>query len=84
MLNPSNTLLDDVHQRFCKKMDQLADMNVCSICNECYPGIATKKFHGAYGCLRCILERKGNHFSLEKNMDRGLQPPILVVLMQVE
>ena len=39
MLNPPNTRLDDAHQRFCKKMDQLADMNVCSICNECYPGL---------------------------------------------
>ena len=28
MLNPSNTPLDDAHQRFHKKMDQLADMNV--------------------------------------------------------
>ena len=55
MLNPSNTHLDDAHQQFCKKMVQLADMNVYSICNECYPGIPMKKFHGAYGFSRCIL-----------------------------
>ena len=65
-------------------MDQLADMNVCSICNECYHGIATKKFHGTYGCSCCILERKGRRFSLENNMGPGIQPPVLAVLMQVE
>ena len=55
ILNPLNTCLDDAHQLFCKTMDQLVDMNVCPICNECYPGIATKKFHGAYMCSRCII-----------------------------
>ena len=43
MVNPSSTLLDDAHQRFHKKMDQLHDMHVCSICKEFYPGIVTKK-----------------------------------------
>ena len=56
MLNPPNTRLDDAHQRFCKKMDQLANMNVCLICNECYPSIVTKKFHDAYTFSHCILE----------------------------
>ena len=65
-------------------MDQLADMHVYSICKECYPGIVTKKFHEAYTCSGCILERKGHHFSLENNMDPGNQPTILVVLTQVE
>ena len=65
-------------------MDQLADMNACSICNECYPGIVMKKFHGAYICSRCIPERKGHRFSLENNMDPGIQPPVLAVLTQVE
>ena len=45
--NPLNNHLNDAHQRFRKKMDQLANMHVCSICKECYPGIVTKKFHGA-------------------------------------
>ena len=58
MENPLNNHLNDTHQCFHKKMDQLADMNVCSICKKCYPGIVTKKFHGAYACTRCILERK--------------------------
>ena len=65
-------------------MDQLDDLHVCSICNECYPGIATKKFHGAYICSHCILERKGHRFSLENNMDLGIQPHVLAVLTQVE
>ena len=56
MLNPSNTHLDDAHQQFGKKMDQLVDIHVFSICKECYPGITTKKFHGAYTCSCCILE----------------------------
>ena len=56
MLNPSNTYLDDAHQRFHKKMDQLDDMHVFSICKECYPGIVTQNFHGAYSCSHCILE----------------------------
>ena len=34
MLNPSSTRLDDAHQQFHKKMDQLHDMHVCSICKE--------------------------------------------------
>ena len=84
MLNRSNTCLDDAHQRFCKNMDQLADVNVYSIWNECYPIIETKKFHGAYRRSRCILERKGNHFSLENNMDLGNQPTVLAVLTRVE
>ena len=78
--NPLNNHLNDAHQHFRKKMDQLADMNVCSICKECYPGIVTKKIHGAYACSCCILERKGHHFSLENNMDLGNQPTILAVL----
>ena len=65
-------------------MDQLVDMNVCSICKECYPGIVTKKFHGAYACSRCILKQKGHWFSLENNMDSGNQPIFLPVLTQVE
>ena len=84
ILNPSNTHLDDAHQQFCKKMVQLADMNVYSICNECYPGMPTKKFHGAYGCSHCILEKKGNRFSLENNIDPGIQPHVLALLTQVE
>ena len=65
-------------------MDQLANMHVCSICKECYPGIVKKKFHDAYSCSRCILERKGHRFSFENNMDPDIQPPILTVLTQVE
>ena len=65
-------------------MDQLADMHVCSICKECYPGIVTKKLHGAYACSCCILEQKGHLFSLENNMDLGNQPAVLAVLTQVE
>ena len=65
-------------------MDQLADMNVYSTCKECYPGIVTKKFHGAYTCSCCILERKGHWFSFENNMDPRIQPPILVEVTQVE
>ena len=82
--NPLKNHLNDAHQCFHKKMDQLADMNVCSICKESYPGIATKKFHGVYACSHCILERKGHRFSLENNMDPGNQPTALVVLTQVE
>ena len=52
MENPLNNHLNDAHQRFHKKMDQLADMNVCSICKESYPGIATKKFHGVSSTKR--------------------------------
>ena len=37
--NPLNNHLNDAHQHFRKKMDQQADMNVCSICKECYLGI---------------------------------------------
>ena len=48
MLNPSNTYLDDAHQQFHEKMDQLADLHVCIVCKECYPGIVTKKFHEAH------------------------------------
>ena len=82
--NPLNNHLNDAHQRFRKKMDQLADMHVCSICKECYPGIVTKKFHEAYTCSHCILERKGHRFSLENNMDPGNQPTVLAVLTQGE
>ena len=78
--NPLNNQLNDAHQRFHKNMDQLADMHVCLICKECYPSIVTKKFHEAYTCSRCILERKGNCFSLDNNMDPGKQPPVLAVL----
>ena len=60
--NPLNNQLNDAHQRFCKKMYQLVDMHVCSICKECYPGIVTKKFHEAYACSHCILEQKGHFF----------------------
>ena len=60
MLNPSNTPLDDAHQQFREKMDQLGDMNVCSICNECYLVIAMKKFHGTNRCSCCIIERKSH------------------------
>ena len=42
--NPLNNHLSDAHQRFRKTMDQLADMHVCSICKDCYPGIVTKFF----------------------------------------
>ena len=65
-------------------MDQLCDMHVCSICKQCYPGIVMKKIHDAYTCSHCILERKGHRFSLENNMDLGIQPPVLAVLTQVE
>ena len=65
-------------------MDQLADIHVCSIWKECYPGIVMKTFHDAYTYSRCILERKGHCFSLENNMDPGIQPLVLAVLMQVE
>ena len=54
--NPLNNQLNDAHQRFHKKMDQLADMHVYSIFKECYPDIVTKNFHEAYTCSRCILE----------------------------
>ena len=84
MQNPSSTPLNDAHQRFCTKLDQLSQINVCSICSESYPGISTKTFYGAYACSRCILERKGHRFSLENNMDPGIQPPILAILTQVE
>ena len=65
-------------------MDQLADMHVCSISKECYPGIVTKKFHEAYTCSCCILEQKWHRFSLDNNMDLSKQPPVLAVLTQVE
>ena len=65
-------------------MDQLRDMHGCSICKECYPGIVTKKFHDAYTCSRCILERKGHRFSFENNMDPSIQLPLLAALTQVE
>ena len=55
MLNPSNTHLDDAHQQFLKKMDQLHDMHVCSICKEYYSGIVTRKINDAYTCSHCIL-----------------------------
>ena len=84
MLNPSNILLNDAHQWFHKKMDQLTDMHVCSICKECYPGIVTKNFHGSYACSRCILEWKFHCSSLENNMDLGNWPVVLAVLTQVE
>ena len=84
MLNPSNTHLDDAHQQFHKKMDQLCDMHVCSICKECYPGIVKEKIHDAYTCSRCILEIKCHQFSFENNMDPGIQPPVLATLTQVE
>ena len=84
MLNPSNSYLNNAHQRFHKKMDQLANMHVFSICKECYPSIVTKNFHEAYAYSRCILERKGHHFSLENNMDPRNQPAVLAVLTQVE
>ena len=54
--NPLNNHLNDAHQRFRKKMDQLDDMHVTSICKECYLGIVMKNFHDAYTCSRCILE----------------------------
>ena len=69
---------------FVKKFDQLAYMHVFSVCKECYLGIVTKKFHGAYTCSHCILEIKGNQFFIENNVDPGIQPPVLAVLMQVE
>ena len=72
MLNPSTICLNDAHQRFRKKMDQLRDMHVCSICKECYPSIVRRKIHDAYTCSRCILERKGHRFSFENNMDPGI------------
>ena len=56
ILIPLKNHLNDAHQRFRKKMDQLDDMHVFSICKECYPGIVTKNFHDAYTCSRCILE----------------------------
>ena len=84
MQNQSSTHLNDAHQRFCKKIDQLHDMHVCSICKECYLGIVTKKFHDAYTCSHCILERKGHLFSFENNMDAGIQPPVHATLTQVE
>ena len=57
--NPLNNQLNDAHQRFRKKLDQLVNMNVCSIYQEFYLGIVTKKFHGAYAFSRCIREQKG-------------------------
>ena len=72
MLNLSNTPLYDALQRFRKKMDQLANIHVCSIYNECYTGITMRKFLAAYECSRCILERKGHHFSLENNMNSSI------------
>ena len=56
MLNPSNTHLDDAHQQFRKKINQLADIHVCSICKESYPGIVMKNFLHAYNCSHCTLE----------------------------
>ena len=47
------------------------------------PQYCNKKFHGAYACSHCILERKGHRFSLENNMDPGNQPVVLAVLTQV-
>ena len=43
-----------------------------------------KKVHGAYTCSHCILEQKGHRFSLENNMDPGIQSHVLAVLTQVE
>ena len=82
--NQLSTRLDDAHQRFHKRMDQLHYMHFCSICKACYPGIVMIKFHDAYTCSCCILERKGHHFSYENNMDPGIQPPVLAALTRVE
>ena len=65
-------------------MDELGDLHVCSISKECYPSIVTKKFHDAYTCSHCILERKGHRFSFENNMDLGIQSPVLAIITQVE
>ena len=71
ILNLLNTRLDDAHQRFRKKMDQLADMHVCSICKEFNPVIATKKFDGAYTFSCCILERKDTDFHCKTIWTQG-------------
>ncbi|KAH9293492.1 hypothetical protein KI387_041308, partial [Taxus chinensis] len=66
------------------RLDNLANMPLCTVCKEAYPGIKVKLTATGPICTRCYSERNGHHFSSWNNMDPGVQPHVLGVLTQVE
>ena len=69
LLHHATTPLTDAQRRFHKILDCLHPIHICSTCQESYPGIKMKLFHGSYTCSRYTREHHGHRFSLENNMD---------------
>lgn len=74
----------DVHKKFQLRIDNLFDVHMCHVCNECYPVTQVVRFHKETICKICMSGKGAHRFSHFNNMDPGEQPEVLRVLTQGE
>jgi hypothetical protein len=72
------------HQKFHDRIDRLAQVQMCHVCEESYVGIQVFNTNTGPMCMRCRREGTHHIFSSHNHMDPGLQPRVLGVLTQVE
>ena len=51
------------HRKFRERIDQLAEFQVCHVCQESYVGIKVHNSSTDLMCMRCLRERSDHRFS---------------------
>jgi hypothetical protein len=70
------------HQKFRYRIDRLAQIQMCHVCDESY--VRIQVFNIGPKCMRCRREGTYHRFSAQNHMDPGSQPRVLEVLTQVK
>ena len=51
------------HHKFCERIDQLAEVQICHVCEESYGGIEVCNSSIGPMCVRCLREGYNHKFS---------------------
>ena len=57
-------------KNFRARIDALANMQTCEVCNECYVGMHTSSANCVVICTRCSREKGRHHFAISNNMNK--------------
>ena len=76
--------MDIAHRKFHYRIDQLANVQTCNLCEESYARIQVVNTNTSPMSMRCKKERTRHTFSTQNHMDSRSQPRVLAMLTQVE
>ena len=76
--------IDTRHKKIHEWIDQLAEVQMCHVCQESYAGIQVCNSSTCPMCVRCLREGSNHRFSTRNHMDLGTQPHVLEDLTQIE